>query len=72
MIVWNDDDERNVAKLRMRNVRFLNLKNGKKSGENKVNVLEQFCKKNGLAEQKESWRMTVENEIKIKKLKLKN
>jgi hypothetical protein len=66
MIVWNDDDERNVAKLRMRNVRFLNLKNGKKSGENKVNVLEQFCKKNGLAEQKESWRMTVENEIKMK------
>ena len=62
MIIWNDDDERNVAKLRMRNVRFLNLKNQKKSGENKVNVLE----KNGMTEQKESWRMTVENEIEMK------
>ena len=66
MIIWNDDDERNVVKLRMRNVRFLNLKNGKQIGENKVNVLEQFYKKNGMTEQKENWRMTVDNEIEMK------
>ena len=48
MINWNVDDERNVTNLRMRNVRFLNLKNGMKIGGNKVNVLEQFCKKNGI------------------------
>ena len=32
----------------------------------KVNVLEQFCRKNGLKEQKDNWRMTVENEIEMK------
>ena len=65
-IVWNEEDERNVAMLKVRNVRFLNLKNGKMTGANKVNVLEQFCRKNGLQEQKENWRKSVETEIELK------
>jgi hypothetical protein len=47
-------------------LRFLKLKNGMKIGGNKVNVLEQFCKKNGIIEQKKSWRMTAENELEMK------
>ena len=55
-----------MTNLRVSNVRFLNLKNGKNAGTNKMNVLEQFCLKNGTAEKKESWRIDIETEIEKK------
>ena len=36
----------------------------------KVNVLEQFCRKNGLQELKENWRKNVETEIELKEKEL--
>ena len=49
-INWNDEDMRNVTNLRVRNVRFLNLKNGTRNGMSKANVLEEFCRKKGMTE----------------------
>ena len=39
-------------------------------GVTKVNVLEQFCRKNGLQELKENWRKNVETEIEFKEKEL--
>ena len=70
MIDWNEEDERNVTMFRLRNVRYLNLKNGRITVANKENVLEQFCRKNGLQEQKENWRQQIETEIELKEMEV--
>ena len=46
--------------LRIKNIRFLSLKDSKMTGVEKVNVLEQFCERKGV---KENWRKDVEKEI---------
>ena len=63
---WNDEDMRNVSNLRVRNVRFLNLRNGTRNGMNKGNVLEEFCRKKGITEKKDIWRRKIEEEIEKK------
>ena len=74
---WNVDERDTMKKLRLNNIRYLNLKNGTRNGEK--NVLEDFCRKKGVTEKKEDWRRNFEDEIKkkereveeIKKKKLK-
>ena len=70
MLAWNDEDERNVTMFMVRNVRYLNPKNGRMNGANKENVLEQFCRKKGLHEQKEKWRKDIETEIDLKEIEV--
>ena len=65
-VSWNEDEMKNVNKLRVNNVRFLNLKNGTKNVSKKMNVLEEFCIKKGVTEKKECWRRQIEEEIEKK------
>ena len=65
-ITWNVEDDRNVEMIRIRNIRFLNLKSGRMNVGMKVNVLEQFCERKGLNGTKENWRKNVEHETELK------
>ena len=46
-ITWNVEDDRNVGMIKIRNIRFLNLKSGRMNVGIKVNALEQFCERKG-------------------------
>ena len=71
-VEWSEDDASKVEMLRVKNIRYLSLKNSKAKPGTKENVLRTFCEKKGLGTGNENWRRKAEEEIELKETRLKD
>ena len=70
-ISWSEADERNFEDLKVRNVRYLNLKESKQKEIVKRNVLQEFRERNGNSRKKGVWEKKIGEEIESREIELK-
>ena len=69
---WSEDDERKVEMLRIRNIRYLSLRNSKLKAGPTENILRNFCETKGYKKEKEDWRKKVDKELELKETIVKD
>jgi hypothetical protein len=69
-VTWNNEDFKTYNEWKMRNVRFMSLKETSLK-ENRTGLFEAFCERKGLTRKKGSWETMVEKESAMKELELK-
>jgi hypothetical protein len=70
-VSWSAENERNFEELKLRNIRFLNLKESKMKENDGLNIFENFCERKGLNRVKGNWERDIEKEIEKKEIELK-
>ena len=70
-VYWNDEDERNYSEWKMKNLKYMSLKESKLKENVKQKVFEDFCERKGLNRKKGIWERIVDDEMKLKENELK-